>query len=79
MTRWRSAQAYTRAELLLIDEMGLEQGERDGARRSGFMQKMLLPRYNEQRSTIITSNIPWEGWKKHSATISCREVPSMKQ
>src|SRR5512144_975124 len=26
------------------------------------MQKVLLPRYNQQRSTIITSNIPWEGW-----------------
>jgi hypothetical protein len=26
------------------------------------MQKVLLPRYNQQRSTVITSNIPWEGW-----------------
>jgi hypothetical protein len=42
--------------------MGLEQGERDGARRSGFTQKMLLARYKEQRSTTVTSNIPWEGW-----------------
>jgi hypothetical protein len=23
---------------------------------------VLLPRYNHQRSTVITSNIPWEGW-----------------
>jgi len=53
---------YTRAELLVIDEVGLEQVERGEARRSGLMQKVLLPRYNEQRSTIITSNIPWEGW-----------------
>lgn len=53
---------YTRAELLVIDEVGLEQVERDGARRSGLMQKVLLPRYNEQRSTIITSNIPWDAW-----------------
>jgi DNA replication protein DnaC len=53
---------YTRAELLVIDEVGLEQVERSEARRSGLMQKVLLPRYNEQRSTIITSNIPWEGW-----------------
>ncbi len=53
---------YTRAELLLIDEVGLEQVERDEARRSGLMQKVLLPRYNEQRSTIVTSNIPWEAW-----------------
>jgi DNA replication protein DnaC len=53
---------YTRAEVLVIDEVGLEQVERSEARRSGLMQKVLLPRYNEQRSTIITSNIPWEGW-----------------
>lgn len=53
---------YTRAELLIIDEVGLEQVERDAARRSGLMQKVLLPRYNEPRSTIITSNIPWEAW-----------------
>jgi DNA replication protein DnaC len=26
------------------------------------MQKVLLPRYNEHRSTIITSNIPWDAW-----------------
>lgn len=53
---------YTRAELLVIDEVGLEQVERGEARRSGLMQKVLLPRYNAQRSTIVTSNIPWEGW-----------------
>jgi DNA replication protein DnaC len=53
---------YTRAELLVLDEVGLEQVERSEARRSGLMQKVLLPRYNQQRSTIITSNIPWEGW-----------------
>ncbi len=53
---------FTRAALLVIDEVGLEQVERDGARRSGLMQKVLLPRYLDERSTIITSNIPWEGW-----------------
>lgn len=53
---------YTRAELLVLDEVGLEQVERDAARRSGLMQKVLLPRYNAQRSTIVTSNIPWEAW-----------------
>jgi DNA replication protein DnaC len=53
---------YTRAELLVIDEVGLEQVERNEARRSGLMQKVLLPRYNEHRSTVITSNIPWEAW-----------------
>lgn len=53
---------YVRAELLVVDEVGLEQVERKEARRSGLMQKVLLPRYNNRHSTIITSNIPWEGW-----------------
>ena len=53
---------YTCAELLVVDEVGLEQVERNEARRSGLMQKVLLPRYNNQRATVITSNIPWEGW-----------------
>ena len=58
----KALKPYTRAELLVIDEVGLEQVERNAARRSGLMQKVLLPRYNAQRSTIVTSNIPWEAW-----------------
>lgn len=61
-TLTQALKPYTRAELLAIDEVGLEQVERNEARRSGLMQKVLLPRYNQQLSTIITSNIPWEGW-----------------
>ena len=53
---------YTRADLLIIDEVGLEQVERKEASRSGLVQKVLLPRYNDNRSTVITSNIPWEAW-----------------
>ena len=53
---------YIRAELLIVDEVGLEQVERKEASRSGLVQKVLLPRYNDSRSTIVTSNIPWEGW-----------------
>ncbi len=61
----RALQPYTRAELLVIDEVGLEQVERDAARRSGLMQKVLLPRYNKERSTVVTSNIPWEAWGEY--------------
>jgi len=56
---------YVRAELLVIDEVGLEQVERKEASRSGLMQKVLLPRYNEHRSSIITSNVPWEAWGEY--------------
>ena len=58
----RALRPYVRAELLVLDEVGLEQVERSDARRSGLMQKVLLPRYNQERSTVITSNIPWESW-----------------
>lgn len=56
---------YVRPELLVIDEVGLEQVERAVASRAGLLQKVLLPRYNDGRdgrSTIITSNIPWDNW-----------------
>jgi DNA replication protein DnaC len=53
---------YTRPELLVIDEVGLEQVERGVASRAGLLQKVLLPRYAPPRSTIVTSNIPWASW-----------------
>jgi DNA replication protein DnaC len=64
-TLGQALRPFTRADLLIIDEVGLEQVERDGARRSGLMQKVLLPRYNDQRATVITSNIPWEAWGEY--------------
>ena len=57
--------AYTRPELLIIDEIGLEQVEAPVASQSGLLQKVLIPRYNQQRSTIVTSNIPWESWGEY--------------
>jgi DNA replication protein DnaC len=53
---------YVRPELLVLDEVGLEQVERNNAPRSGIMQKVLFPRYEHGRSTVITSNIPWDAW-----------------
>jgi len=57
---------YTLPDLLVIDEVGLEQVERTVASRAGLMQKVLLPRHKPTpRSTIITSNIPWESWGEY--------------
>lgn len=56
---------YTRPDLLILDEVGLEQVERKVASHSGLMQKVLFPRYQAQHSTIITSNIPWEAWGEY--------------
>lgn len=61
----KEVKQFTRPELLVIDEVGLEQVERTVASRSGLMQKVLIPRYGEQRSTIITSNIDWKDWGEY--------------
>jgi DNA replication protein DnaC len=53
---------YVGAELLILDEVGLEQVDRTIASRSGLMQKVLFPRYEHGRSTVITSNLPWDAW-----------------
>jgi DNA replication protein DnaC len=58
----RALRPYVRAELLVLDEVGLEQVERQQASRCGLLQKVLLPRYDHRRATIVTSNIPWEAW-----------------
>lgn len=58
----KALKQYVRPELLVVDEVGLEQVERAVACRAGLMQKVLLPRHIEGRSTILTSNIPWETW-----------------
>ena len=50
----RALRPYVRAELLVLDEVGLEQVERRQATRSGLMQKVLLPRYDHRRATIVT-------------------------
>ena len=34
----------------------------EAAERRAGVQKVLLPRYNQRRSTVITSNIEWESW-----------------
>ena len=74
----------TSAELLVDDEAGFEQVERKQASRSGLMQTLMLLPYNEQRSSTITSNIPWETWSKYlddhlgatASTNCCTEATS---
>jgi DNA replication protein DnaC len=53
---------YLAAELLIIDEVGLDRPERDTSRDAHLFYKVIAPRYDKQRSTIITSNIDWDNW-----------------
>jgi hypothetical protein len=52
----------TKPAVLVIDEVGLDQPERERGRDGQLMYKAIAPRYSEQRTTIVTSNIRWEDW-----------------
>ena len=54
--------SYLSAELLIIDEVGLDRPERDTTRDAHLFYKVIAPRYDRRRSTVITSNIDWENW-----------------
>ena len=53
---------FVRPELLIIDEVGLDRPERDTSRDAQLFYRVVSPRYEAPRATIITSNIPWESW-----------------
>ena len=53
---------YTRPELLIIDEVGLDRPERATLPDAQLFYKVIRPRYEAPRSTIITSNIAWDAW-----------------
>lgn len=53
---------FLRAELLIIDEVGLDRPERDTSGDAHLFYKVVGPRYESQAATIITSNIEWEHW-----------------
>jgi len=53
---------YVLPQLLIIDEVGLDRPERDTARDAQLFYRVVSARYDHQRSTVITSNIPWDRW-----------------
>ena len=57
--------AFTRPELLIIDEVGLDRPERDATRDAALFYKVVGPRHQHTRSTIITTNIDWSQWGKY--------------
>jgi DNA replication protein DnaC len=56
---------YTKPAVLVIDEVGLDQPERERGRDGQLMYKAIAPRYSMQRTTIVTSNIRWEDWGRY--------------
>lgn len=53
---------YTRCDLLIVDEVGLDRPERDATRDAHLFYKVVSARYETQKSTVITSNIDWKDW-----------------
>lgn len=60
-----AARPYTRAQLLIIDEVGLDRPERERGRDAQLFYKVVRPRHREARSTMITSNIDWDAWGEY--------------
>lgn len=61
----RALRPYIACDLLIIDEVGLDRVERVHVQDAQLFYKVISPRYETSKSTIITSNIPWESWGKH--------------
>jgi len=53
---------YIRPPLLIIDEVGLDRPEREHMPDAQLFYKVIRPRHQAPRSTVITSNIDWEQW-----------------
>ncbi len=55
---------FTRCGLLIIDEVGLDQPERQVTKTSdaSLFYKVMAARYAAARSCIVTTNISWDHW-----------------
>ena len=53
---------YTRPDLLVLDEVGLDHPERETTRDAQLFYRVVRARYDAARSTAITSNIEWDDW-----------------
>ncbi len=60
-----AVKAYTRPQLLIVDEVGLDRPERERGRDAQLFYKVIRPRYQDTRSTVITSNIDWQAWGQY--------------
>jgi DNA replication protein DnaC len=61
-TLTQTLRAYTHPELLIIDEVGLDRPERETTPDAQLFYRVIRPRYQGTRSTVITSNIEWDKW-----------------
>ena len=56
---------YVRPALLIIDEVGLDRPEREATPDAQLFYRVIRPRHQAPRTTIITSNIDWDKWGEY--------------
>jgi DNA replication protein DnaC len=56
---------YVRPALLIIDEVGLDRPERETTSDAQLFYRVIRPRHQAPRTTIITSNIDWDKWGEY--------------
>ena len=61
-TLTEALKSYTRPPLLIIDEVGLDRPERESTPDAQLFYKVIRPRHQAPRTTVITSNIDWDEW-----------------
>ena len=60
----QATRPFTRCDLLVIDEVGLDQPERQLTKTSdaSLFYKVMAARYAAAQSCVITTNIAWDQW-----------------
>lgn len=53
---------FVRADVLIIDEVGIDRPNHDHERDASLFYKVVETRYNRPSSTIVTTNIDWKDW-----------------
>jgi len=63
----QATKPFVRCDLLIIDEVGLDQPERQVTKSSdaGLFYKVMAARYAAARSCIVTTNITWDCWGQY--------------
>lgn len=63
----QATRPFVRCDLLIIDEVGLDQPERQITKSTdaGLFYKVMAARYAAARSCIVTTNISWDAWGQY--------------
>jgi DNA replication protein DnaC len=74
LTEYSILRDVTEAEVLVLDDLGAEQRQSEWT--LGMLYYVINERYNERRTTIITTNLPWDA--PLNAPLPERMTPAQK-